>query len=166
MLRPEPGTVAHDWDTGVKDLSLPSPFPARPPRHYFALSSSCSLPSSCPRCSGGSPQYVLALPVDPLDPTPRAGARLAEVPSCRLPALAHALAPVALSGASLCSSCAPALLPCAAAPARPLPLLLTCCCPVPVQILRPAPSALCRTSLAVVAAVSRGASHTFGNLPP
>ena len=25
VLRPEPGTVAHDWDTGVKDLSLPGP---------------------------------------------------------------------------------------------------------------------------------------------
>ena len=25
MLRPEPETVAHDWDTGVKDLSLPGP---------------------------------------------------------------------------------------------------------------------------------------------
>ena len=25
MLRPEPETVAHDWDTGVKDLCLPGP---------------------------------------------------------------------------------------------------------------------------------------------
>ena len=25
VLRLEPGTVAHDWDTGAKDLSLPGP---------------------------------------------------------------------------------------------------------------------------------------------
>ena len=25
MLRPEPETVSHDWDTGVKDLCLPGP---------------------------------------------------------------------------------------------------------------------------------------------
>ena len=25
VLRLEPGTVAHDWDTGVKDSSLPGP---------------------------------------------------------------------------------------------------------------------------------------------
>ena len=25
VLRLEPGTVAHDWDTGVKDLCLPGP---------------------------------------------------------------------------------------------------------------------------------------------
>ena len=39
MLRLEPETVAHDWDTGVKDLCLPGP------RTCFA-SAVCSLSSA------------------------------------------------------------------------------------------------------------------------